>query len=313
MKRSDVSEYKLDAISKSLLVIIPALNEGGSITRVISEVRGCAEQLAKLSIDLHICVIDDGSTDDTVDLILQAGVDKVIINNRNLGCGAAVRSGLIYGRDNGFDIVVKLDADGQHNPSDIPALIHPILQGSADIVYGNRFPGLTYRMPFIRRVGNMFFRVIMRWLTNWDIKDSQPGIFAVNASYLKVSFIPGDYNYTQQVLLDSYLKGMKFEQVPVTFRRRESGSSFVSLVYPFKTIPQILMVLVSIKPLKVFMPMAAIFIIAAICIFLTELAMWFSGNAAKPVEHVNLLLGLGMFGLNTGFFGLLAELVVRRP
>ena len=81
----------------------------------------------------------------------------------------------------------------------------------------------------------------MRWLTNWEIKDSQPGIFAVNAAYLKVHFIPGDYNYTQQVLLDSYLNGMRFDQVAVTFRPREYGSSFVSLAYPFKTIPQITM------------------------------------------------------------------------
>ena len=152
----------------------------------------------------------------------------------------------------------------------------------------------------------------MRFLTHWNVRDSQPGIFAVNASYLKVSFIPGDYNYAQQVLLDSYLNGMRFEQVPVAFHQRTSGSSFVSFAYPFKTLPQILMLMVSVKPLKVFLPLAAIFFTIATSVFVVELAFWFSGNAARPVEHVNLVLGLGMFGLNTGFFGLLAELVVQR-
>ena len=129
---------------------------------------------------------------------------------------------------------------------------------------------------------------------------------------LKVHFIPGDYNYTQQVLLDSYLNGMRFNQVAVTFRPREYGSSFVSLAYPFKTIPQILMLMVSVRPLKVFLPLASTFVGAATLVFLFELMVWLAGSAARPVEHVNLVLGLGLFGLNTEFFGLLAELVVQR-
>ena len=257
-------------------------------------------------------MIDDGSADETADVARRAGANDVLVHPVNRGCGAAVRSGLIHGRSNSFDIVVKLDADGQHDPADIPGLIRPILEDRADVVYGNRFPRMTYRMPLARRLGNTVFRTLMRWLTNWEIKDSQPGIFAVNAAYLKVHFIPGDYNYTQQVLLDSYLNGMRFDQVAVTFRPREYGSSFVSLAYPFKTIPQILMLMVSVRPLKVFLPLASTFVGTATLVFLFELMVWLAGSAARPVEHVNLVLGLGLFGLNTGFFGLLAELVVQR-
>ena len=224
---------------ESLLVIIPAFNEEQSIERVVQGARECAGRLAESGLRLQVCVIDDGSADGTAAAARRAGADHVLVHRRNLGCGAAVRTGLLHGRNQGFGIAVKLDGDGQHDPADIPDLIRPILEDRADVVYGNRFPRITYRMPFVRRVGNALFRALMRWLTHWDVKDSQPGMFAVNDAYLKVSFIPGDYNYTQQVLLDAYLKGMRFEQTPIAFHRREAGESFISLQYPFKVLPQL--------------------------------------------------------------------------
>lgn len=296
----------------AVLVIIPAHNEAKSIGQVVSGVRASARRLADADLDLRICVIDDGSTDDTAAAARRAGADHVLTHKQNLGCGAAVRSGLIHSREQGFNVTVKLDADGQHDPADIPALIRPILEDRADIVYGNRFPRITYRMPFLRRTGNALFTGLMRWLTHWDVKDSQPGMFAVNDVYLKVFFLPGDYNYTQQVLLDAYLKGMRFEQAPITFRRRKAGESFISLRYPFKVLPQILMLMVLVRPLKVFLPVAGLFLTAAAVTFLVELGLWFAGYTARPVENTNLVLGLAMFGLNAGFFGLIAELIVRR-
>src|SRR5690606_15584467 len=106
---------------------------------------------------------------------------------------------------------------------------------------------ITYKMPFVRRVGNWVFTRLMAWLTGWPLKDSQPGIFAVDRSYLECFYMPGDYNYTQQILLDAYHKGLRFQHADVTFRSRVSGKSFVSFRYPFKVLPQILMVLVGVK------------------------------------------------------------------
>ena len=297
---------------KSLLVIIPALNEGQTIRAVIDKIHQCADRLVQMNVQLKVCVVDDGSSDNTLEEARQARVDHFLVHRINQGVGAAVRRGLGYGRDKEFDVLVKLDGDGQHEPSDIPDLIQPILEGQADIVYGNRFPRISYQMPLIRRMGNNFFRGLMRWLVHWDIKDSQPGIFAVNRSYLKVFFLPGDYNYTQQILLDSYIKGMTFTQVPVSFNKRKGGTSFISLKYPFLVLPQILMLFVMLKPLKFFIPIAAMFVIIAMALFVLEISMWICGSTTKPIEHVNLVLGLVILGINTGFFGLLAELVIQR-
>ncbi len=166
-------------------------------------------------------------------------------------------------------------------------------------------------MPWLRRVGNVVFTSLMRWLTNWPVKDSQPGLFAVSRSYLRSFYLPGNYNYAQQILLDAYHKGMRFAQVPIAFRRRRKGESFITLSYPFKVLPQIVMLLVGVKPMRVFVPVALAFLATAMALFSVEFLQWLNGNAEKPVSHVNLVSGLALFGLQTLFFGILAELIVQ--
>ena len=209
-------------------------------------------------------------------------------------------------------MAVKLDGDGQHDPADIPALILPILDNRADVVYGNRFPRIDYRMPLYRRAGNAAFRGLMRWLTGWDIEDSQPGMFAVNGlGTWRFHSSRATTTTRSRCYSTRYLKGMRFEQAPIAFRRRRSGESFISLQYPFRVLSQLLVLIVLIRPLKIFLPLAGFFLGAGALIATVELGMWATGNAERPVEHVNLVLGLAMFGLNTGFFGLLAG--SRRP
>jgi glycosyltransferase involved in cell wall biosynthesis len=300
------------ATLKNVVVIIPAYNEQGKIRQTLEGIKAQAAEFERCGLTVRTYVIDDGSTDHTGKLAQESGCDRLIRHKTNLGLGAAVRSGLYAAARDGADIAVKFDADGQHDPADILPLIAPILADEADVVYGNRFDKIEYRMPFVRRIGNRSFTWLMRVLTGWPLRDSQPGIFAVSKDYLKVFYLPGDYNYTQQILLDAYHKGMRFAHVPVSFRRRTTGRSFVSLKYPFKVLPQLLMVLISVKPFKIFGPIGGVFLAAAVLIAVLEMALWLSGHLTKPIEHVNFVMGFGLFGLQTLFFGLLAELIVRQ-
>lgn len=295
----------------TLIVVVPAFNEEQRIVETIEALR---ESLSAALPELvsRIYVVDDGSQDTTRELADRSGADKVIQHRVNLGLGAAVRSGMEAARRDGADIVVKFDADRQHDPMDIPALIAPILADEADVVYGNRFERIEYRMSPVRRMGNFVFTRLMRWLTGWPLKDSQPGIFAVDRHYLDRFSIPGDYNYTQQLLLDAYHKGMRFSQVPVAFRKRETGDSFVSFKYPFKVLSQIFWLLVAVRPMKVFGTLGGLFMLVALGMFSWDYVRYLGGNSPKPVEHANAVLGAGLFGLQTFFFGVLAQLIVRR-
>jgi hypothetical protein len=301
-----------------LVVMVPAYNEAENIGQVMRGIASLRPRLMECGLKLEVVVIDDGSADGTAQAAESAGADRVITHRQNLGLGAAVRSGLNAAAAEEADVFLKIDADLQHNPEDILAVIAPIVAGDADLVYGERFSKISYKMPVIRRVGNIAFRGLMRWLTKWPIQDSQPGIFAVSGAYLEIYDIPGDYNYTQQILLDAYLKGMRFAHVSVDFDQRRAGKSFVSLLYPFKVLPQIVLVIAMTKPMKIFGTCGVLFLLLGTAVFVVQLGQWMLGAAEKPVTNVNLVLGACLFGLQMLFFGILAKLVVltrasRRP
>jgi glycosyltransferase involved in cell wall biosynthesis len=294
-----------------LIVVVPAYNEAERIGDTLKALRSIHGTLKKQNIDLCLYVVDDGSKDDTRSVARAAGADRILRHKINQGLGAAIRTGLTAADKDGADIVIKFDADLQHDPGDIVDLIKPIIEDSADVVYGNRFNRIEYRMPFVRHIGNKVFTGLMRFLTGWPLKDSQPGIFAINRDYLSVFSLPGDYNYTQQILLDAYHKGMRFAHVDVSFRKRTTGKSFISLKYPFKVGFQILMVLVIVSPMKIFGTIGLLFLSSGIIVFAVELVLFFLGNSPKPVVHVNAVMGCLFMGLQTLFFGLLAEIIKK--
>ncbi len=296
---------------KKVIVAIPAYNEEERIEAAVTEVAARKEKFREAGLELLVYVINDGSKDRTLELAEKAGADRIIKHRVNRGLGAAVRSGLIASHDDGADIMVKFDADLQHNPDDILPLITPILEDEADVVYGHRFNKIAYTMPPVRKIGNKIFTGLMRHLTGWPVYDSQPGILAVCRAYLKRFYIPGDYNYTQQILLDSYHKGMRFAHVDVEFRLRETGKSFITFKYPFKVLPQIIQIIIGVRPLKFFAPIGLAFLAVAFVVGGIELVMWILGFMAKPIEHVNLVSTTATFGLQTLFFGLLADLIVK--
>ena len=298
---------------KTLMVLVPAYNEGETIAETLVELDAV---LAKMEGDTiasgKILVIDDGSKDQTAAEVEACGLDRVMLlrNKINMRLGATVRIGIQTARQLDMDMILKIDADRQHDPNDIPAMIAPLLEDRADVVYGKRWQRISYRMPLVRRLGNIFFSSMMRFLTGWDVKDSQPGIFALNKRCMRVVRLPGDYNYTQQVMLSANLGKMRFAHVDVSFAKREAGSSFVKLTYPFTVLPQILMVILGARPLKVFGMIAAVFLFMSGAVFTYEALNWLFGDQHKVVVSVNFVLGTLFFGLQALLIGLVGQLLV---
>ena len=296
---------------KKIIIIVPAFNEEENINQTLDGLYSIKNEMSHKGYQLIIHVINDGSTDSTGKIVNKNNDTLVINHKKNEGLGSAVRTGLLSANKISADIVVKFDADLQHDPKDIFKLIEPIEKNESDVVYGNRFERLNYKMPFIRKIGNKVFTNLMKWLTGWPIMDSQPGIFAVNNIFLSNFYLPGDYNYTQQILLDAYHRNLRFSHVLVSFNKRDKGKSFISLSYPFKVIPQIIQVVIGIKPLKVFGPIGWFFLSVGIVVFLFQIFSYLFGYNEKPVENVNLVLGSILFGLQILCFGFLADLVTK--
>ncbi|OGJ56290.1 hypothetical protein A3D88_01370 [Candidatus Peribacteria bacterium RIFCSPHIGHO2_02_FULL_52_16] len=147
-----------------IFAVIPAFNEATRIAHVIRDAKKYAAR---------ILVVDDGSTDQTAAVSEQEGA-TIVRHIQNGGAGAATMTGIEAARVLGATIIITLDADGQHDPADIPLLLKPVQDGIADIVFANRF-GQRNHIPFIRRVANGIGNVVTFLTTGKWVSDSQCG------------------------------------------------------------------------------------------------------------------------------------------
>ena len=221
---------------KRLAVVVPAMNEEATIGELLDrigrvEVPGC---------ELSAVVVDDGSADRTGEIALGRGA-TVVRHERNRGLGAAVRTGLRSAVEEGADLVAYLDADLEYYPEDIPGLVGPVLEGRADYVLGSRFRGEsgTRGMRAYRWIGNHAFTLLLVLLTRRRITDGQTGMRAFSRDAAANAEIIHDYNYAQVLTLDLVRKGYRLLEVPIRYRLREHGASFISWRYPAKVLPAI--------------------------------------------------------------------------
>jgi glycosyltransferase involved in cell wall biosynthesis len=134
------------------VLLIPAFDEADRLPEVLRRV-------AESALDLEVVVVDDGSRDRTAAVARQAGV-RLLRHPFNLGYGAALQTGYKYALRAGADLLVQMDADGQHDPADVPALLEPVAAGVLDLALGSRFLGAgAYHMEAARNAGRAFFRL----------------------------------------------------------------------------------------------------------------------------------------------------------
>ncbi len=198
-----------------VIACIPAYNEEKYIAKVIVETKRHVDK---------IIVCDDGSTDLTSEIARELGA-IVIRHERNMGYGAALRTLFKKALEYDPDIIVTLDADGQHDPKEIPRLIEPIINGEADIVIGSRFLGKTYQSRWRVLGVKAVTRAVKTALNVNGITDSQSGFRAYRANVIK-HIIPEDHTMAAsiEVLAKAKEKELKIREVPVTITTHDEAS-----------------------------------------------------------------------------------------
>lgn len=290
---------------KNVSVIIPIYNEKDNLPHLFDEIKK-----VKFS-NYNFILVNDGSSDISGKLIEELDIPCTKIEHKkNFGLAAAVKSGIKEAVIQKSEIIVKIDSDLQHDFDDIEKLIKEIEVGNADVVYGDRFSGsINYKMEFFRKVGNKFFSFITKKLTKYNITDSQPGLIAFSASVAKNLKLIGNYNYTQQILIESSMMGYKFLQIPITFNKRVHGESFISYKYPFKVFWQIFIIYSTFKPMETFGKIGFFLIINSVIISFYQIFRYFNGYTDKIIQSDNLITLLFLFGIQTVFVGVIANLI----
>jgi Glycosyl transferase family 2/Type I phosphodiesterase / nucleotide pyrophosphatase len=212
------------ATSGRCLAIVVARDEEPSLGDVLA---GLPRRACGLPLDT--LVVDDGSHDGTTAIARRAGA-AVASHGNPRGLGAALRTGLEHARDNGYAAAVYLDGDGEYDPADLERVLAPVAGGRADYVLGSRFLGERKGMSWHRALGNRIGSAVLGTLMGTVLSDAQTGFRAFSATALAVARIAHDYNYAQVLTLSLWGRGIEPLEVPIGYRRRSHGRSFVS--YP---------------------------------------------------------------------------------
>ena len=202
-------------MSDRIVAIVPAFDEEEAVAAVVREIRG-------FDPGLDIVVVDDGSTDGTAAAAAAAGASVVSLPF-NLGIGGAVQTGFKYALERGYDVAVRLDGDGQHDPTELPKLLEPLGRDEADVVVGSRFAGgeRDYRPPLARRAGIRWFAHLVSLLTRQKLTDTTSGFQAVNARGIRLfaADYPHDYPEVEAAVMVVRHR-LRIKEVPVRMRER---------------------------------------------------------------------------------------------
>lgn len=203
---------------------MPAFNEGAAIARVIAE-------LQEHRPDFDVAVVDDGSRDDTAAVAVAAGA-RVLSLPFNLGIGGAVQTGFIYAAEAGYDVVIQVDGDGQHDPQEIESILAPLLADEADVIIGSRFiGGGTFAHAAHRRFLIGVFARLVSFATGRRFTDTSSSFRAYNRRAIEICAEDYPQGFLESVestvTLSRY--GLRIIEVPVTVRQRETGSTTLSL------------------------------------------------------------------------------------
>ena len=250
IKLVEKGEAALDKVvvagAKPLIVVgVPAFNEERTIARVVLEVLKYADR---------VVVCDDGCTDLTAEIAEGLGA-VVVRHERNLGYGAAVQSLFRRARELGADVLVTLDADGQHFPREIPEVVKPIVDGVADVVVGSRFidERLAYVMPWYRRAGVKFItKLVNNTSKKHGVRDAQSGFRAYNRKSIEtLTMLENGMGASVEILINARNQGLRIREVPSTcsYDKGAKTSKCNPVRHGFDVIRSIVRLIVEDKPL----------------------------------------------------------------
>jgi glycosyltransferase involved in cell wall biosynthesis len=262
-----------------LTVLIPAFNEEKTIKKVIEEIPKKIDLIDKI----EVMVIDDGSSDETAKVSKKAGA-KVISFRQNQGRAKAVSEGFKKFLKSGSDILVLTDADDQYDSGEIPLIVNPITDKTADMVLGDRQVKKLDHMKFGNKFGNIMVTKTLSSLIKMDISDGQSGFRAYTREAVAKLHIFSSYTFTQETLIETKFKGLKMVNVPITFRKRADKSRLISNIFSYasKTLTIVTATLVYYRAVKFFGILAGILFTIGITCSVFVLNHFYATGSVTP-------------------------------
>jgi len=290
-----------------LIIQIPCYNEADTLAVTLAalprEVPGCDS--------VEWLVLDDGSTDDTVKVARDHGVDHVVRHARNQGLARGFMSGLNACLGLGADVIVNTDADNQYNAQDIPQLVSPVLDGRAEIVIGARpiqaIAHFSWAKKFLQKLGSW----VVRAASNTDIPDAPSGFRAISRNAAQRLVVFNDYTYTLETIIQAGQKNMAIMSIPIRVNEDLRPSRLVKSIpsYIKRSIITIIRIFVIYRPFRFFGTIGVILFALGLIPGLRFVYYYLAGDGEGHIQSV-ILSGVMMgMGFQTILVAFLADLL----
>ncbi|MBP6178152.1 MAG: glycosyltransferase family 2 protein [Anaerolineales bacterium] len=295
----------------NLIIYMPALNEADNIQQVIARLPRKLKGIGTI----QYLVIDDGSTDATAEIALANGA-QVVRHGRNRGVGAAFHSAVQFALENHADILIGMDADGQFNPADIPAMIEPILKKRADMVMGNRFAsGMPEHMPRAKYWGNQKVAQLIHYVSRQKFQDVSCGFRAYSREALFRMNIFAEFTYTHETILSLVFQGLQVEERSIWikyFPERKSRVAASISNYAVQTSRIILRVMLDYQPLRIFGTLGSICLVIGSGFIIFLMGYFALTGSFTPYKNTGFIgLGFIVFGMLVLLIALIADMLNR--
>jgi glycosyltransferase involved in cell wall biosynthesis len=277
-----------------LIIQIPCLNEEETLPITLAELPRRVKGFKKV----EWLVINDGSTDRTVEVARKHGVDHIVNFKKNRGLSEVFPAGLDACLKHGADVIVNTDADNQYSAVDIPRLVEPILQGKADIVIGARPIGDIKHFSLIKKFLQKFGSWVVRMFSKTNIPDAPSGFRAISRDAAMKLNVFNSYTYTLETIIQAGRKNMAIISIPVSVNEDLRPSRLVKSIYSYvkKSILTILRIFVVYEPFRFFLNIGAILFTAGLGIGVRFLFFYFTDGGKGHVQSLilaSILLGIG--------------------
>ncbi len=277
-----------------LIIQVPCYNEaetlGATLAELPREVPGFDA--------VEWLVVDDGSSDGTRQVALDNGVDHVVRHTTNQGLARAFMTGLNACLRHGADVIVNTDADNQYDARDIPALVAPVLDGTADIVVGERPIQVIRHFSPLKKMLQKLGSWVVRIASNTSIPDAPSGFRAISRGAAQQIAVFSDYTYTLETIIQAGQKHIAITSVPVRVNEDLRSSHLVTSIpyYIARSVITIVRVFVIYRPFRFFSSLAAVTFLAGFAIGVRFLAFYLRGDGDGHVQSLilaTLLMGAG--------------------
>jgi glycosyltransferase involved in cell wall biosynthesis len=283
-----------------LIAIIPAFNEEISIGTMVLKTKKYAD---------HVIVVDDGSIDNTAEIARLAGAD-VIVHAKNGGKGEALKTGFREACKNGTKVIVTIDADGQHDPSEIPIVVKPILSGEADMVIGSRYLNGN-SIPYYRRIGQKVLDQLTNMNSGIHVTDTQSGFraFAIH-TVPTFGFKQNGFSVESEMLAEAANAGLRIKEVDIGVRYDVDCSTENPIYHGVKVLVNILQDMEFRRPLYYFTVPGMIIGSIGLGLGLIFLQDFYHGNSLQFGPTLLMIL-LTLVGLFFAFTGIILHSIIR--